>query len=48
MKKIEKTLYVSPSVRVAPCNLELSLLTISVNIPGAVIEEAEEEEWTVS
>lgn len=48
MKKIEKSLYVSPQVRVAPCSLELALLTVSVNVPGATIGDAEEEEWTVS
>lgn len=46
MKKL--TLYVSPEVRVAPCNLEISLLTVSVTVPGATIGDVEEEEWTVS
>ena len=46
MKKLN--LYVSPQVRVTPCNLEISLLTVSVTVPGATIGDVEEEEWTVS
>lgn len=46
MKKLN--LYVSPKVRVAPCKLELCLLTVSANVPGATIGDAEEEEWTIS
>ena len=47
MKKTIKPTYVSPFVRVAPCRLVLSLLA-SANVPGAGIDDAEEEEWTVS
>lgn len=47
MKKTIKTAYVSPSVRVAPCRLELSLLA-SANVTGAGIDDVTEEEWTVS
>lgn len=48
MKETIKTAYVSPSVRVAPCRLELSLLTVSPNVTGAGIADVEEDEWTVS
>ena len=47
MKEIEKNLYVSPLMRVAPYRLELALLTVSVS-SGATIDDAEEEVWTVS
>lgn len=41
-------IYTAPTVRVAPCRLELNMLTVSVTVPGATIEDAEEEEWTIS
>jgi hypothetical protein len=47
MKKTNLLSYVSPSVRVAPFQMEYSF-TLSAIVPGAGIDDAEEEEWTVS
>ncbi len=47
MKKAQKN-YVSPQVRERDFRLEYNLLTVSAIVPGAAIEDAEEEEWTVS
>ena len=47
MKKTNLLSYVSPSVRVAPFQME-RCFTLSAIVPGAGIDDAEEEEWTVS
>lgn len=48
MKKTLKTPYASPQATVETYSLERDLLIVSVNVPGAVIDDAEEEEWIVS
>ena len=47
MNKISKTLYEAPGVRVSPFSPEKCFL-YSATVPGATIDDAEEEEWTVS
>ena len=48
MKKSIKTTYAPPSVDVVSCDFAHSVLTGSVEVPNALIEDAEEEEWIVS
>ena len=48
MKKSIKTTYVPPLVDSVSCDLAHSVLTGSVLVPNALIEDAVEEEWTVS
>ena len=40
--------YDSPCTRIAPFAWEKSFLTVSATVPGATIDDAVEEEWTVS
>lgn len=48
MKKNVKTTYAPPSVAVVSCDLAHTVLTGSVLVPNALIEDAVEEEWIVS
>ena len=48
MKKSIKTPYAPPLVDSVSCDLAHSVLTGSVLVPNALIEDAVEEEWTVS
>ena len=48
MTQRTKQQYVSPRTRIAPFVLEKFFLTVSATVPGATIDDAVEEEWTVS
>ena len=48
MNRIPKNLYEVPRVRIAPYSLEKCFLAASATVPGATIDDAEEEVWTIS
>ena len=47
MNKIFKTPYETPRVRISPYTTEKCFM-LSATVPGATIDDANEEEWTVS
>ena len=47
MKKTPITIYVSPQVSEKSLLVGKTVLSVSVQVPGATIEDVSEEEWEV-
>ena len=47
MKKTPKPIYLSPQASLRSLLVGHTVLSVSVQVPGATISEVEEEEWIV-